>query len=167
MCKAEVWGSGPQTDKPLPQNPFTGQKVWWRHFALLLWVLSFLRFSPLNKGLLPNPANKTASWTTTFMKVVVALSFFFSPYRRNKGSVRRRRGLWTSSLLCRSFSPLTGVIRAGWGGEEAGQSGETGNLELLRAPVNHLLTRSQIHERTLSLRFLGVILRIFSDLRFP
>jgi hypothetical protein len=36
-----VWGSWPQTDKNLSQSPFTGKFFRWRHFSLLLRVLSF------------------------------------------------------------------------------------------------------------------------------
>ncbi len=36
MCKGGVWGSGPQTDKHLPQSPFTGQFFrGWYHNPLL------------------------------------------------------------------------------------------------------------------------------------
>jgi hypothetical protein len=38
-----VWGYGPQTDKHLPQNPFTGQFFRWRHFAMPSTRLIFLR----------------------------------------------------------------------------------------------------------------------------
>jgi hypothetical protein len=37
------WGSGPQTDKHQPQSPFTGQFFRWRHFALPIMSLIFLR----------------------------------------------------------------------------------------------------------------------------
>ncbi len=29
VCEGTVWGSGPQTDKHLPQSPFTGQLFRW------------------------------------------------------------------------------------------------------------------------------------------
>ncbi len=45
--KGKVCGSGPQTDKYLPQSPFTGKKfVRRRHFALLYMSLIFLRIFP-------------------------------------------------------------------------------------------------------------------------
>jgi hypothetical protein len=34
VCKGRGWGSGPQTDKHLPQSPFTGHFIRRRHFAL-------------------------------------------------------------------------------------------------------------------------------------
>ncbi len=38
-----VWGSGPQTDKHLPQSPFIGQFFRGRHFALPSVSFIFLR----------------------------------------------------------------------------------------------------------------------------
>ncbi len=42
QCVRGVWGSGPQTDKHLPQSPFTGQFFIWRHFASPSMSLSTL-----------------------------------------------------------------------------------------------------------------------------
>ncbi len=47
VCKAGgVWGSGPQTDKQRPQSPFTSKFFRWRHFALSVMSLIFLRVYP-------------------------------------------------------------------------------------------------------------------------
>jgi hypothetical protein len=40
-----VWGSGPQTDKHLPQSPFTGRFLLMTHFALSSMSLIFLRLA--------------------------------------------------------------------------------------------------------------------------
>ncbi len=43
VCKGEgVWGSGPQSDKHMPQSSFTGHFFRWRHFALPSMSLIFL-----------------------------------------------------------------------------------------------------------------------------
>ncbi len=44
VCKGgEYGGSGPQTDKHLPESPFTGQFFIWWHYALSSMSLIFLR----------------------------------------------------------------------------------------------------------------------------
>ncbi len=43
QCVRGVWGSGPKTDKHLPQTPFKGKFFRWRYFALPSMSLMFPR----------------------------------------------------------------------------------------------------------------------------
>ncbi len=52
-----VWDCGPQTDKDLPQSPFIGQFLRWRHFALSSMSHIFLRYiAP------PPPSHEFRGW---------------------------------------------------------------------------------------------------------
>jgi len=54
-----VWGSGPQTDKHLPQSHCTGQRFRLRHFAFPTTVLSFYYMSQAQLYFPPEKASRT------------------------------------------------------------------------------------------------------------
>jgi hypothetical protein len=76
QCVRGVWGSGPQTDKHLPQNPYTGQFFRWRHFATLrdyqsnycmeCIVVCYKEFTV--------PCTKTIKQNTLFRRVIWLIS---------------------------------------------------------------------------------------------
>jgi hypothetical protein len=76
VCKGGgVWGSGPQTDKHLPQSPFTG--YFFRHFVFPSLSLIFLRCTCKR-----NECSIVLRWNISLFKK--SREIFYKPKKRRK-----------------------------------------------------------------------------------
>jgi hypothetical protein len=95
-----VWGSGPQTDKHLPQSPFTGHFFRWRHCALPSMSLIFLRGTAsqnsdddlsCDSSIILTPYSTKETWRYTYCRYTVSnciILLYISNAQHNNSSYR-------------------------------------------------------------------------------
>ncbi len=90
-----VFGSGPQTEKHLPQSSFTGQFFRWRHFALSSLNLIFLRSGP---SMTIRFVNHTIHWHKVLSRDTI-MRFFGLEFLHHLSLYRIYMSQWFSLLV--------------------------------------------------------------------